>query len=180
MLNIQKILIAITSLLFLMIGFFKFFPFMEPACTMMDRIPSSLWMWVECHTTSLAIISGAVYWNIQTLHFSGRSLSSGVTNKLSIWVVIEFLLLPSVRVSSGIFLKLLIGASLTLGPHWLLKFLLRLFQAHSSLALSFSLSSKFETFGGWISFSPVWLMILEISTTILFAQFTEWLEPGHP
>ena len=55
---IQKILIAICSLLFLMIGFDKFFPFMEPSCSMMESIPTSMWMFLGV----IDIAAGILIW----------------------------------------------------------------------------------------------------------------------
>ncbi len=41
--NATNIITAICSLFFLMIGVDKFFPFMEPSCSLMDNIPGTLW-----------------------------------------------------------------------------------------------------------------------------------------
>ena len=41
--NAINIITAICSLLFLMIGVDKFFPFMEPSCSLMDYIPEIIW-----------------------------------------------------------------------------------------------------------------------------------------
>lgn len=41
--NFIKIITAICSVLFLMIGFDKFYPFMEPPCSLMDNISPVVW-----------------------------------------------------------------------------------------------------------------------------------------
>ncbi|EDP71052.1 hypothetical protein FBALC1_01172 [Flavobacteriales bacterium ALC-1] len=41
--NILKIITAICSVLFFMVGFDKFFPFMEPPCSLIDNISTTLW-----------------------------------------------------------------------------------------------------------------------------------------
>ena len=56
--NLQKIIIAICSLLFLMIGIDKFFLFMEPPCTMMDKVPSSIWKFLGL----LQLAAGILIW----------------------------------------------------------------------------------------------------------------------
>nr|WP_321237479.1 hypothetical protein [uncultured Psychroserpens sp.] len=41
--NILKIITAICSLLFFIVGFDKFFPFMDPPCSLIDNIPKTFW-----------------------------------------------------------------------------------------------------------------------------------------
>lgn len=41
--NIIKIITAICSLLFLMIGADKFLSFLQPPCSMMDSVPTMIW-----------------------------------------------------------------------------------------------------------------------------------------
>lgn len=43
MMNVTNVITAICSLLFFMIGADKFFSFMEPPCTLMSSIPTTVW-----------------------------------------------------------------------------------------------------------------------------------------
>ena len=43
MMNITKVITAICSLLFFMVGADKFFAFLEPPCSLMSSIPSTIW-----------------------------------------------------------------------------------------------------------------------------------------
>lgn len=56
--NITKIIVAICSLLFLMVGADKFFSFMEPPCSLEDHIPSLIWKVVGV----LQIVAGILIW----------------------------------------------------------------------------------------------------------------------
>jgi len=41
--NLSKIIVALCSLFFFMIGFDKFLAFLKPPCSLMDDIPSTIW-----------------------------------------------------------------------------------------------------------------------------------------
>lgn len=56
--NILNIFTAICSLLFFMIGFDKFYPFMEPPCSLMDHIPTTLWKVLG----GLQLVAGILIW----------------------------------------------------------------------------------------------------------------------
>lgn len=56
--NISKILIAICSIFFLMIGADKFFSFLDPACSLEDKIPTVVWSVLGV----LQLISGVLIW----------------------------------------------------------------------------------------------------------------------
>ena len=56
--NILKIITAICSLLFFMVGFDKFVPFMEPPCSLMDKISPLLWKGLG----ALQIAGGILIW----------------------------------------------------------------------------------------------------------------------
>lgn len=56
--NLSKILIALCSLLFLTIGPDKFFPYLEPPCSLMDRINPMAWKFIGV----LQIAAGILIW----------------------------------------------------------------------------------------------------------------------
>ena len=56
--NLQKIIVAICSLLFFMIDIDKFFPFMEPSCSMMENISPAMWMFLGV----IDIAAGILIW----------------------------------------------------------------------------------------------------------------------
>ena len=56
--KIIYVIIAICSLFFFMIGTDKFFSFLDPACSLMDRIP--FWIWKLLGV--LQIVSGILIW----------------------------------------------------------------------------------------------------------------------
>lgn len=41
--NLSNVITAICSLFFLLIGLDKFLGFLEPACSLMDKIPTTIW-----------------------------------------------------------------------------------------------------------------------------------------
>jgi len=56
--KISTILVALASLMFFMIGADKFLNFLEPPCSMMDRIPSAIWMLLG----AMQIAAGILIW----------------------------------------------------------------------------------------------------------------------
>ncbi len=56
--NISNVVVAICSLLFIMIGADKFFPFMEPPCTLMNSISPIIWKLLGC----LTLAGGVILW----------------------------------------------------------------------------------------------------------------------
>lgn len=56
--NILKVVTAICSLLFFMVGFDKFFPFMEPPCSLMDNISTTLWKVIG----GAQVLAGILIW----------------------------------------------------------------------------------------------------------------------
>jgi len=58
MMNITNIIVTICSLLFFMIGADKFFLFLEPPCSLMDSIPSTVWKLLGV----LQLAAGVLIW----------------------------------------------------------------------------------------------------------------------
>lgn len=56
--NIQKILIGVCSLMFLMIGADKFLHYLEPPCSMEGNIPPMVWMGLGV----LQLVAGILIW----------------------------------------------------------------------------------------------------------------------
>lgn len=56
--NIATILVAVLSLFFFMIGADKFLFFLEPACSLADNIPSTIWKVLGV----LQLIAGVLIW----------------------------------------------------------------------------------------------------------------------
>lgn len=56
--NPLKIIVAISSILFIMIGIDKFYPFMEPSCSLMTDIHPALWKGLGI----LDLLAGILIW----------------------------------------------------------------------------------------------------------------------
>lgn len=56
--NLQNILVAIISLLFITLAVDKFLPFMEPPCTLMDSIDPNIWKMLGVTT----FVGGILIW----------------------------------------------------------------------------------------------------------------------
>ncbi len=56
--NIYKVLIAIASLMFFMIGFDKFFGFLQPPCSLESNIPTQIWIMLG----AMQLAAGVIMW----------------------------------------------------------------------------------------------------------------------
>lgn len=56
--NLIKIITGVCSLFFFLIGIDKFYPFMEPACSLMNEVPSLIWKGLGV----IQVISGILIW----------------------------------------------------------------------------------------------------------------------
>ncbi len=98
--NILIIITAICSLLFFMIGFDKFFPFMEPPCSLMDNISTTLWKVLG----GLQLVAGILIWFPKL-----RRYVAGFFVFLMIFFTIYHLKENTYDIGGSIFMAVLLG-----------------------------------------------------------------------
>lgn len=98
--NISIVITAICSLLFIMIGIDKFFPFMEPPCSMMDEITPLIWKLLG----ALQIIAGLLIWNHKY-----KKYVTGFFTVFMLFFIIVHLLNNTYDIGGAAFMAVLLG-----------------------------------------------------------------------
>lgn len=96
--NLEKIIVGIVSLLLLMIGIDKFLGFLEPPCTLMEDIPSGIWMAIGV----VQVLAAILIWQPKF-----RRTIAGVFVALMIFFIVKHLMSNTTDIGGAAFMGIL-------------------------------------------------------------------------